>query len=121
MREGEMPMPISAVLTKLSPTCANPASIWATMEHFRNVMLLMSVLSSALKALCSIAWFSVVPSGAVITSMIAILLTMAVAICFAMFWAGSNFSVVCVFVFVCVWHFRRKGLQMASLAAGVVA
>ena len=40
MREGEMPMPISPVLTKFSPTCANPASIWATMEHFRNFMLL---------------------------------------------------------------------------------
>ena len=42
IREGEMPMPVSAVLTKLSPVCANPASIWATMEHFRNLMLLES-------------------------------------------------------------------------------
>ena len=39
-RDGETPMLISTVLSKHSPACANPASDFAQMEHFRNVMLL---------------------------------------------------------------------------------
>ena len=42
-RCGEMPLLVSPVLSKQSAVCANPASLDANMEHFRNCMLLESI------------------------------------------------------------------------------
>lgn len=39
-RPGEMPSPVTPVLTKVAPKCADPGSPLANMEHFRNGMMI---------------------------------------------------------------------------------